>query len=179
MKILAASISDVVLIEPEPFSDSRGIFMETFHQTKFGDLALPTAFVQDSYSRSRFGTIRGLHYQRPFQQGKLVWVVRGEVFDVAVDLRRNSRTFGQWTANYLSDANHRQVYVPPGFAHGFCVTSDVADLIYKSTEIYHGECEHAIAWNDPQLAIDWPVRQPILSDRDKNGMRLGQAPCYE
>lgn len=153
------------LIEPRLFHDNRGYFFET-HQTKrYAELGLPT-FVQDNFSRSNKNVLRGLHYQLPFAQGKLVYVSRGSVWDVAVDIRRNSPTFGKWCGVILSDENHWQLYIPPGFAHGFCVLSETADFHYKCTEYYTPQAEHGIMWNCSTLNIDWPVKNPVLSSKD-------------
>lgn len=179
MNVVSTDIEGVCVIEPQLFQDARGFFMESFHAKNYRRLGLPDRYVQDNHSRSVKGTLRGLHYQLPRPQGKLVRVVCGMVFDVAVDLRRSSPTFGQWTGVWLSDSNHLQLYIPPGCAHGFCVASDSADLLYKCTEFYCKECEHTIAWNDPLLAIDWPLDTPILSDKDRQGRPFAEAPYYD
>jgi len=153
--------------------------METFHAAKLRDAGLAVEFVQENHSRSRYGTLRGLHYQNPHPQGKLVRVVRGEIYDVAVDLRVHCPTFGRWVAVTLSEADRRQLYVPPGFAHGFCVTSPTAELVYKCTDFYHPECEHVIRWDDPELAIDWPVGDVILSEKDRGGVPFRDAPHFD
>ena len=178
MKLYSTCIPDVVILEPSVFEDDRGFFMETFHAAKFAELGIHTRFVQDNHSRSRRGVLRGLHYQVKHAQGKLVRVVRGEVYDVTVDLRRESPTFGRWTATYLSEENRRQVYIPPGLAHGFCTLSEVADLVYKCTDFYSPEHERTLLWNDPQLAIEWPIDDPVLSDKDRRGIPLGEPDCY-
>jgi len=179
MKILPTALSGVVVIEPRVFPDPRGYFLETYRAAGYAETGLPPHFVQDNLSRSSRGTLRGLHYQIEHPQGKLVWVVRGEVYDVAVDLRRRSATFGRWVGVWLSDENHRQLYVPPGLAHGFCVTSDVADLAYKCTDYYHPQHERTLLWNDPQLGIDWPIREALLSEKDGRGLPFSQAPYFE
>src|SRR5690606_18736040 len=152
-------------------ADARGFFLESWHQARYAEAGLPP-FVQDNVSRSSRGTLRGLHAQEPFGQGKLVQVLDGEVFDVAVDIRVGSPTFGRWAGEFLSAANHRQIYIPPGFAHGFCVTSERAIFAYKCTEFYHPETEFSIAWNDPDLNIAWPVDAPIVSQKDARAARL-------
>jgi dTDP-4-dehydrorhamnose 3,5-epimerase len=178
MKVVSTCIPDVVILEPTVFGDDRGFFMETFHAAKFADAGIGAPFVQDNQSHSRRGVLRGLHYQVKHAQGKLVRVVRGEVYDVAVDLRKASPTFGQWTATYLSEENRRQIYIPPGLAHGFCTLTEVADLVYKCTDFYHPEYERTLLWNDPQLAIEWPITDPILSDKDRRGVPLGEPDAY-
>ena len=175
----ATELPDLVVIEPRIFEDARGFFMETFHRERFAAAGLPTEFLQDNHSLSRRNVIRGLHYQIERPQGKLVRATRGTVFDVAVDLRRSSPTFARWFGIELSDANHKQVYIPPGFAHGFCALSDVAEVIYRCTDLYHPAGERTIVWNDPQLAIRWPVGEPILAEKDQRGMRFADAPYYE
>ena len=174
LRFLPTSIAGVIQIEPEVFRDSRGFFLETFHAKKYAAGGIPTTFVQDNHSSSVRGTLRGLHLQWHKPQGKLVRVVRGEIWDVAVDLRRRSSTFGQWTAATLSADNFRQLYLPPGCAHGFCVLSEVAEVQYKCTELYDPEDEVGIVYNDPTLAISWPVNAPILSARDQQHGTLQQ-----
>ena len=169
MKLSATSIADVLIVEPRVFGDSRGFFFESFNQRDF-NVATGTNFnfVQDNHSRSERGVLRGLHYQMGKPQGKLVRVVRGSVFDVAVDIRATSPTFGQWMGLELNEHDNRQLWVPPGLAHGFLVLSDSADFVYKTTDYYAPELERCIAWNDPDLAIDWPLGAdlPILSSKD-------------
>ena len=175
-------IPDVVVIEPRVFSDSRGFFMETFQAKRFAEAGLPIHFVQDNHSRSKQGTLRGLHYQIRQPQGKLVRVIAGEVYDVAVDLRRSSPTFGQWERTRLSADNKLQIWIPPGFAHGFYVLSEWAEVIYKTTDFYAPEWERTLYWNDPQIGIRWPLaagQMPLLSSKDKQGKRLSQAEVYE
>jgi len=179
MNILPTDLPGVVIVEPRVFGDARGFFLEVFQQTRFREAGLDVTFVQDNHSRSRCGTLRGLHYQIEHPQGKLVRVIRGEAFDVAVDLRRGSPMFGRWTGVKLSDTNHRQIYVPPGFAHGFCVLSEEADILYKCTDFYYPEHERTILWNDPRLAIEWPIDEPLLSEKDQRGLPLADAPCFE
>lgn len=160
-------IPEVVLVEPKVFGDERGYFMETYKMPDFVAAGITESFVQDNHSRSTRGVLRGLHYQNPpFAQGKLVRVVRGEVFDVAVDIRRGSPTWGRWVGVVLSEENKKSLYLPPGMAHGFCVLSDVADVVYKTTSVYSAESEAGIIWNDEDLNIDWPVEQPVLSEKD-------------
>lgn len=172
MKFIATNLPDVLVVESQVFGDDRGHFKETYHAGRFAEVGISLPFVQDNHSRSIRGTLRGLHYQRPHAQGKLVRVVHGVIWDVAVDIRRDSPTFRQWTAVELSDANNLQLWVPPGFAHGFCVLSETADVIYKCTALYSPADEHTIAWNDPELGIPWPVTAPTLSARDAGAERL-------
>jgi len=157
---------EVLLIEPDVFPDPRGFFMETFHSIKYAEHGLPAVFLQDNHSRSSRGVLRGLHYQLKNPQGKLVRVVSGEVFDVAVDIRRGSPWFGKWVGAILSEENHRQMYVPPGFAHGFCTLSESADFLYKCTDLYAPGDEYGIAWDDPEIAIKWPEMDYLISDKD-------------
>lgn len=176
VRFIPTALDGVVLIEPAVFSDARGFFVESWHQARYAELGVPPVFVQDNVSRSQQGTLRGLHLQEPYGQGKLVQVLDGEVFDVAVDVRVGSPTFGQWVGEHLSAENHRQIYIPPGFAHGFCVVSPSALFAYKCTESYHPETEFAIAWNDPDLAITWPTIHPILSKKDAAASMLADVP---
>lgn len=176
VRVVAAPLDGVVIMEPTVFSDERGFFLESWHESRYEALGLPKRFVQDNVSRSQRGILRGLHVQEPFGQGKLVQVFEGEVFDVAVDIRVGSPTFGRWAGDVLSGTNHRQIYVPPGFAHGFCVLSESALFAYKCTEFYHPETEFSIAWNDPDLAIDWPIAEPSLSAKDAKAARLAAIP---
>lgn len=170
------TIPDIILITPKKFGDSRGFFVETYHYEQFAANGIDVHFVQDNHSRSAQGVLRGLHYQlNPMAQGKLLRVVQGEVFDVAVDIRLNSPTYGQWVGEVLSAENGRMLYVPPGFAHGFCVLSQSADLLYKVSELYSPEHERGIAWDDPALQIEWPVQKPILSARDTDSPTLAEA----
>lgn len=179
MMFLPTSLPGVVVIEPKVFEDERGFFMETFQQPRFAAAGIELPFVQDNHSRSQRGVLRGLHYQLRHAQGKLVRAVRGEIFDVALDLRRGSPTFGRWEGFTLSDRNWRQLYIPPGFAHGFCVVSDGADVLYKTTDVYHPEEERTVVWNDPALAIRWPVSAPTVSARDQQGKALADAAVYD
>jgi dTDP-4-dehydrorhamnose 3,5-epimerase len=160
-------LPEVVLIEPDVYKDSRGFFLETYHAGKYREIGIRQAFVQDNHSRSVQGTVRGLHLQVRRPQGKLIRAVVGEIFDVAVDVRRGSPTFGRWVGVTLTADNFRQCYVPPGFAHGFCVVSPIAQVEYKATDVYDPASELGVAWNDPALAIRWPVREPLLSERDR------------
>ncbi len=172
MKVIDTKIPDVKIIEPTVFGDERGFFMETWNQKRFEELVTgkPTQFVQDNHSKSKKGILRGLHYQIENTQGKLVRVVSGEVFDVAVDIRKSSPTFGQWVGEYLSAENKRQLWVPEGFAHGFYVTSEEAEFNYKCTDYYNPSSNTTIRWDDNRLNIDWPVGETVmLSDNDKNG----------
>ncbi|HCE1795373.1 TPA: dTDP-4-dehydrorhamnose 3,5-epimerase [Vibrio parahaemolyticus] len=172
MKVIDTKIPDVKIIEPAVFGDERGFFMETWNQKRFEELVTgkPTKFVQDNHSKSKKGILRGLHYQTENTQGKLVRVISGEVFDVAVDIRKDSPTFGMWVGEYLSAENKRQLWVPEGFAHGFYVISEEAEFVYKCTNYYAPEAEKSIIWNDPNLKINWPfVDTPTLSEKDKTG----------
>ncbi|WP_027331172.1 dTDP-4-dehydrorhamnose 3,5-epimerase [Marinimicrobium agarilyticum] len=170
MNIVDTRIPDVKILEPRVFGDERGFFMETFRESWFRENVADVTFVQDNHSKSRRGILRGLHYQEPQPQGKLVRVVSGEVFDVAVDIRRDSPSFGQWVGCYLSTDNRRQMWVPEGFAHGFLVMSDSAEFVYKCTNYYHPESEQSIRWDDPTLGIEWPVERAgdvLLSEKDR------------
>jgi len=178
MQFHPTTLAGVVVVEPKVFEDDRGFFMESYHRPKFAAAGIGVEFVQDNHSRSRRGVLRGLHYQLAHPQGKLVRVIQGEIFDVAVDLQRHSPTFGHWYGCELSDRNRRQMYVPPGFAHGFCVTSETAEVIYKCTEVYHPEDEHTLLWNDPALGIKWPVANPTISPKDARGLPLAAATCF-
>ena len=184
MKVIATELPGVLLVEPNVFGDVRGFFMETWQAARYRDAGLPERFVQDNHSRSRRGVLRGLHYQLVQPQGKLVWVTRGAVFDVAVDVRRGSPAFGRWFGCVLDDVDHRQLYIPPGFAHGFCVLSEEADFFYKCTDYYHPASERGIAWNDPEIGIDWPLQEVALSGKDQQNRCLSaqadeDLPTYE
>jgi dTDP-4-dehydrorhamnose 3,5-epimerase len=172
MRVLPTDLPGVVIVEPDVFRDVRGFFLEVFHAGKFAAAGIEVTFVQDNHSSSQRNTLRGLHLQRTKPQGKLVRVVEGEIWDVAVDVRPDSPTFGRWTATTLSAENFRQLYVPPGFAHGFCVLSDIAQVQYKCTTLYDPSDEMGIAYDDPAVGIAWPVSHPILSERDKHHPRL-------
>jgi dTDP-4-dehydrorhamnose 3,5-epimerase len=182
MKVTRMAIPEVMLIEPKVFGDARGFFYESFNQKTFNEATgLDLPFVQDNHSRSAKGVLRGLHYQMPpHAQGKLVRVVRGAVFDVAVDIRKGSPTLGQWVGMELTEDNHRQFWVPPGFAHGFVVLSDSADFLYKTTDYYAPSHERCIAWNDPTVGIQWPDigMAPLLSAKDQVGKALGEAELF-
>ena len=180
MRVTRLAIPDVVLIEPKVFGDARGFFFESFNQKAFNEAtATCHQFVQDNHSRSSGGVLRGLHYQIEQPQGKLVRVARGTVWDVAVDIRKSAPTFGQWVGAELSEDNQRQLWVPPGFAHGFVVLSESADFLYKTTDYYAPQHERCIAWDDPQLAIDWPYAGvPSLSAKDAQGIAFAQALVY-
>ena len=168
MKVIQTAIPEVLLIEPDVFGDDRGFFLETWNRDRYLAAGFPdVSFVQDNHSRSRKGVLRGLHFQLNYPQGKLVQVVTGAVFDVAVDIRVGSPSFGQWVGYELSEKNHRQLWVPPGFAHGFCVLSDTVDFTYKCTDVYRPDDEGGVLWSDPALGIDWQVNEPLLSDKDK------------
>jgi len=169
------TLPEVIIVEPELFQDDRGFFLEMYHQKKFHGAGIKDSFVQDNRSRSRRGTIRGLHYQFGKPQGKLIWALSGEVFDVAVDIRKGSPLFGQWFGITLSGENKKGLYVPPDFAHGFCVLSEEAEFFYKCSDFYAPEDERCIRWNDPDLAIDWPVENPVISEKDANAPLLGEA----
>jgi len=176
VNVVETELPGLLLVEPRVFGDARGYFLETFQARRYADAGVRATFVQDSLSHSVKGTLRGLHFQEPHPQGKLVQVLRGSAWDVAVDIRRGSPTFGRHVGFELSDENHRQLWIPPGFAHGFCVLSEVADFFYKCTDFYAPEAERAIRWDDPQLAIPWPVASPVLSARDRVAPLLAEAP---
>ena len=184
MEILQTVIPEVVLLKPRAFGDPRGWFLETWQQVRYSDFGVPMRFVQDNVSFSQRGVLRGLHYQYPHPQGKLVQVLQGEVFDVALDIRIGSPTFGRHVSAHLSGDNHHQMYIPEGFAHGFCVLSETALFSYKCTEFYKPECEGGILWNDPELEIKWPIDNPSLSLKDSRFLTLKQTsqdllPRYE
>lgn len=182
MKLIDTGLKDVVCFEPKVFGDERGYFMETWRTSWFENLGIKADFVQDNHSLSRKGILRGLHYQIKQPQGKLVRVTRGEVFDVAVDVRRQSPTFGRWVAMHLSAENKRIMWVPPGFAHGFLVLSDEAEFSYKCTDFYAPQFERSILWNDPDIGIEWPLKgidDVVLSEKDRNGAFLKEAEVYE
>lgn len=168
MKFVETELAGVVLIEPDVFNDPRGYFLETYHAGKYAGGGVAGPFVQDNFSHSVRGTLRGLHYQLKHAQGKLVMALAGRIFDVAVDIRQGSPTFGRWVGVELSGETRRQLYVPPGFAHGFCVLSETADVLYKCTDLYSPEDERGIIWNDPTLAIAWPVTDPLVSQKDRS-----------
>lgn len=174
MKFHKCKIQGLVEIEPNVFADDRGVFFQSWQKTEYEQMGLPGMFVQDNVSVSKKNVLRGLHLQHPHGQGKLVSVLKGIVFDVAVDVRVGSETFGHWHAVELSEANHKQFYIPPGFAHGFCVLSDEAVFQYKCSEFYHRESELSLLWNDPDIGIKWPVSYPSLSPKDAQGLCLNQ-----
>ncbi len=182
MKFTPSSIPDVLLIEPQIFGDQRGFFMETYQAQQFAEAGIVYDFVQDNHSGSQLGALRGLHYQIIQAQGKLVRVAAGEIFDVAVDLRRSSPTFGQWEGIHLSAENKLQLWIPPGFAHGFYVMSDWAEVLYKTTDFYAPQYERTLLWNDPEVGIVWPIpdgQQPILSAKDQTGKCLKDAAIFD
>jgi dTDP-4-dehydrorhamnose 3,5-epimerase len=174
MNVTPLEIPEILLVEPQVLGDERGYFVETFHAERYAKAGIDGRFVQDNMSRSRRGTLRGLHLQFPNSQGKLVYVVEGTVFDVAVDVRVGSPYFGKWVGVHLSSRDHRQMYIPPGFAHGFCVTSEQALFAYKCTDLYRPEYEMGVLWNDPALAIPWPISQPTISPKDQRFPPLAQ-----
>jgi dTDP-4-dehydrorhamnose 3,5-epimerase len=184
LNVVETNLPGLLVFEPKVFGDERGFFMETWHADRYEEAGLPSRFVQDNLSFSRHGVLRGLHFQNPDQQGKLVYVLQGEVYDAAVDIRVGSPTFGEWEAVVLSSENKRQVYVPEGFAHGFLVTSDVALFAYKCTARYNARAEASVLWNDPEIGIEWPVETPELSQKDRASptlaeMSLDSLPRYE
>ncbi|MEM0963580.1 MAG: dTDP-4-dehydrorhamnose 3,5-epimerase [Bacteroidota bacterium] len=167
MTVHETSLPGVLLIDPRVFGDERGFFLERYHAGRYAEAGIDAAFVQDNHSRSRRGTLRGLHFQKRHPQGKLVECVAGHIWDAVVDLRRGSPTFGTWEGFDLDADGHRQLWVPPGFAHGFCVLSETADVLYKCTDVYHPEDEGGLAWDDPTIGIEWPVATPLLSEKDR------------
>jgi dTDP-4-dehydrorhamnose 3,5-epimerase len=174
MKCTETRLTGVYLIEPGVFSDDRGFFMETYHGERYSKEGIDSVFVQDNRSHSRKGTLRGLHYQLLHGQDKLIYAVTGEIFDVAVDIRRGSPTFGHWVGDFLSAENRRQIFVPKGFAHGFCVISEVADVIYKCSDFYAPDDEYGIFWDDPAVGIEWPLKDVLLSPKDRRNPELSQ-----
>ena len=178
MKFLKTKINGVVIVENIPHGDDRGYFMEVYHSEKFKENGINQLFIQDNYAKSELGILRGLHYQYKFPQGKLIRCIKGKILDVAVDLRLKSPTFGQHVAEILSSSNYRQLYVPPGFAHGYSVLTETAEVSYKCTDIYHPEDEYGILWNDSELNIDWKVNSPALSDKDKKWPKLGEIKSF-
>jgi dTDP-4-dehydrorhamnose 3,5-epimerase len=178
MKVIETTIPGVLVIEPKVFGDERGWFLESWQARRYADRGVPAEMVQDNQAYSRHGVLRGLHIQHPHAQGKLVQVLRGEVFDVAVDVRRGSPSFGRWVGVALSGENRRQLWVPPGFAHGYCVTGEDALFTYKCTDYYHPENELSVAWDDPAIAIEWPLTgDPVLSQKDAGAPRLSEIPA--
>ena len=176
MNVTTTDLPGVLIIEPKVFLDARGFFLETYNREKYVTAGLNVDFVQDNLSFSSKGVLRGLHYQKPHAQGKLVYVLQGEVWDVAVDIRRDSPFFGKWAAVTLSSDNKKQFYIPPGFAHGFCVMSETALFTYKCTDMYHPEFDAGVRWDDPDIGIPWPVAAPILSEKDKKQPWLQEIP---
>lgn len=182
MEFIETEIPDVKILKPQVFGDERGFFMETYRQNDFSKYCSEKVFVQDNHSRSHFGTLRGLHYQTQSTQGKLVRVTQGEVFDVAVDLRKSSTTFGQYVGVVLSAENKKQMWVPAGFAHGFYVMSEIAEFVYKCNDYYAPEYEVSIRWDDPEIGINWPIKKgttPQLSTKDEQGVSFSDAPKFE
>jgi dTDP-4-dehydrorhamnose 3,5-epimerase len=182
MQFKTINLPGVMLVEPKVFEDERGFFFESYHKLLFDEQEISLDFVQDNHSRSRQGALRGLHYQIRQPQGKLVRVILGEIYDVAVDLRKSSPTFGQWTGHTLSAENKKQLYVPPGFAHGFYVVSEWSEVLYKATDYYAPQWERTLLWNDEQINISWPIqdgKEPLLSPKDALGLPLHQAEVYE
>ena len=178
MRVVPTELPGVLVVEPDVHRDGRGFFLETYHADRYLQHGIAGPFVQDNHSRSTAGTLRGLHLQLGRPQGKLIHVIEGEVFDVAVDVRRGSPTFGRWVSVVLSAENFKQCYVPPGFAHGFCVVSPIAQVEYKCTDLYDPATEIGICWNDPALAIRWPIAQPLLSERDRHHRTLAAQTDY-
>ena len=182
MKFIQTDIPEVILIEPHVYGDTRGFFLESYQAKRFAEAGIKASFVQDNHSSSERGVLRGLHYQIRQAQGKLVRAIYGEIYDVTVDLRRSSPTFGQWVGVYLSAENKHQLWIPPGFAHGFYVFSETADVMYKATDFYNSAAERCIIWNDKKLGIRWPLIEglsPILSEKDAHGTFLADAECFE
>jgi dTDP-4-dehydrorhamnose 3,5-epimerase len=178
--VIATEVEGVLILEPKVFGDARGFFLETYNKATMAEIGITDNFVQDNHSRSGHNVLRGLHYQAEQPQGKLVRAVAGELFDVAVDLRRSSATFGKWTAARLSSDNKRMMWVPAGCAHGFLVVSDFAEVLYKATDFYAPQHECSIRWDDPDLRIEWPlVGQPVLSDKDRNGVKFTEATLFK
>jgi dTDP-4-dehydrorhamnose 3,5-epimerase len=182
MRFLPTAIPDVILVEPKVFTDDRGFFLETFQARKYAEGGITAVMIQDNHAGSRGGVLRGLHYQIRHPQGKLVSVVVGQVFDVAVDLRRSSPTFTKWVGTYLSAQDRRQLWVPPGFAHGYYVLSSWAEVTYKTTDYYSPEWERTVAWDDPQIGVQWPLpdgQKPVISAKDAQGKRLADAELFD
>jgi dTDP-4-dehydrorhamnose 3,5-epimerase len=181
LQVFAAELPGLMLIQPKVFRDARGFFLESYNEAAIAELGISAMFKQDNHSRSQRGVLRGLHYQvSPHEQGKLVRVIRGEIFDVAVDIRRGSPTLGQWFGTRLNDENLFMMWIPAGFAHGFLVLSDVADVLYKTTDYYAAQCERTIAWNDPDLAIQWPLSTaPLLSHKDQLGEKFADTEFFD
>jgi dTDP-4-dehydrorhamnose 3,5-epimerase len=176
VRFLETVLPGVIIVEPDIFRDERGFFLETYHQKRFAEGGIDCLFVQDNHSHSRQGTLRGLHYQLKHSQEKLIYVSRGEIFDVAVDIRRGSPTFGKWVGTHLTGENGRQIFIPKGFAHGFFTLSETADVIYKCTDFYAPGDEYGILWSDPDIGIEWPEKNPLLSKKDIRNPRLSDVP---
>jgi dTDP-4-dehydrorhamnose 3,5-epimerase len=176
LRSVKTRLPGVLVIEPDVFKDDRGFFLETYHHSKYTEAGIDIPFVQDNHSHSRKGTLRGLHYQLRHPQDKLVYVITGEIFDVAVDIRHGSSTFGQWAGIALSQENKRQIFLPKGFAHGFCVLSETADVMYKCSDFYTPGDDLGIYWRDPDIGIEWPVKDPVLSEKDSRNPRLKEIP---
>ena len=176
LKISTTALEGVLVVECQAFADKRGFFLETYHQQKYTATGLDRKFVQDNHSRSAHRVLRGLHYQLKHPQGKLVYAARGRIFDVAVDIRLGSKTFGKWFGIELSDMNHKQLFIPEGFAHGFCTLSEAADVIYKCTELYDSGDDHGVLWNDQSINIDWPIKEPVISEKDAQLPQLKDLP---
>jgi len=172
MKVIKTKLEGALIFEPKIFGDDRGFFMETWNYERYKEAGLDVKFIQSNLSKSAKGVLRGLHFQNPNPQGKLVQILTGEVFDVAVDIRKGSPTFGQWHGEILTGDNHKQFYIPEGFAHGFCVLSESAIFSYMCTDVYDTQSESSLIWNDPTIAIEWPIDDPLLSDKDKNALTL-------
>jgi dTDP-4-dehydrorhamnose 3,5-epimerase len=179
LKATPTELPDVILLEPAVFRDERGWFMETFNAATMARLGLPTEFVQDNHSRSSYGVVRGLHYQLAQPQGKLLRCTRGRILDVAVDIRRSSPLFGKWMSVELSEENFRMLWIPPGFAHGFAVLSESAEVVYKCTTLWNKESDRTLLWNDPELGIEWGLTDPIISEKDQKGARLREAEVFD
>ncbi len=175
MNVTSTALPGVLIVKPTVFRDARGFFLESFNASRFAEHGLPSTFVQDNWSRSARGVLRGLHYQLCQPQGKLVTVTRGQIFDVSVDIRRGSPTFGRWVGVTLSEDRPQCVYIPPGFAHGFCTLSDIADVVYKCTELYAAHDDRGVLWSDPGIGIEWPLPNPILSAKDQSHAPLDEA----
>jgi dTDP-4-dehydrorhamnose 3,5-epimerase len=176
LNVIQTSLPGVCIVEPKVFADDRGFFLETYNAARFREAGLPDTFVQDNHSRSRRGVLRGLHYQEPNAQGKLIRCTRGAIFDVAVDIRIGSPAFGQWVSVELTPDNQRMLWVPAGFAHGFLALQDETDVLYKVTALYDGKADRSILWNDPKIGIPWPTTEPLLAPKDGNAPRLADAP---
>lgn len=177
MDVISLEIPDVKLVKPRFFPDDRGFFMQTYHERQYREAGIDVRFVQDNWSRSAKGVLRGLHYQLKNPQDKLVSILRGEVFDVAVDIRKGSPTFGKWIGAILSETNHHQLYIPKGFAHGFCVLSDQVDFVYKCSDFYTLGDEYGVRWDDPDIGISWPINDVVLAEKDRNAPFLKDVPA--